>query len=295
MSRPAFPPGLALALAIFAVSWGSIFVRFCHAPSLVIAFYRLGFATLALLPFLVFRKDRRSILPPGRSVRLVAASGFLLALHFAAWISSLALTTLASSVVLVSTQPVFSAFFSGIALEEKAPSRLYVGAAIGLAGTALIAGGDLALSPGRLGGDILALAGAAAAAGYFVIGRSVRSEIPFSGYLFLVYGSAALFLGAAAVGTGKSLLGQPRSDYFWFWMMALVPSLVGHTCFNWAVRHLRVYHVNLAAFGEPILAVFYSFLLFDERIASSFWIGSGLVFLGIVMALPRRSGPVSLS
>lgn len=285
-----------MALAVFAVSWGSIFVRFCTAPSLVIAFYRLAFATLILGPFVIGRPGRGPILRTGgRAGAWVVASGLLLAAHFAAWVSSLALTTVASSVVLVSTQPVFSALFSGPALGEKAPGRLYAGATLSLLGTLLIAGGDLVLSPAHLWGDVLALAGAAAASGYFVIGRSVRADIPFLDYLFLVYGMAALFLGVMAVVARQPLLGHPATDTFWFLMMALVPSLVGHTGLNWAVRHLRVYYVNLAAFGEPILATLYAYLLFGERMLPSLWAGSALVFAGIALALPRRAGSIPVN
>jgi len=293
VSRPAFPPGLALVVAVVAVSWGAIFVRLCHAPPLVIAFYRLGFSTLLLLPILAARGEAKSIFPRGRPTILTLASGLLLALHFATWISSLALTTIASSVVIVSTQPVFSALFSARVLGEKAPARLYAGVSVCLAGTLLISGGDLSLSPDRLAGDLLALAGAAAAAGYFVIGRSLRARIPFLSYLVWVNGSGALFLGAMAAAMGESLLRLRPSDYFWFLMMAMVPSLLGHTCLNWAVRHLEVYRVSLTAFGEPILATLYAYLLFGERPTPSLWTGAALVFAGVVLALPRHAEPVS--
>lgn len=292
MSRPGLKPGVALGLAIFAVSWGSILVRFCAAPPLVIAFYRLGFATLFLLPFVAIRHPPLVRRPDARTGWLGLAAGFLLALHFGVWITSLAFTTVASSVVLVSTQPIFSALFSGPALGEKAPGRLYLGVAVCLAGTALIAGADFSLSLAHLKGDLLALAGAAAAAGYFVVGRSVRAEIPFWNYLLLVYGSAAVVLGLAATAARNPILENRSQDYFWFFVMALVPSLVGHSCFNWAVRHLRVYHVNLAAFGEPILASLYAFLLFGERLPPSLWAGAALVFGGVIVSLPPRGAPV---
>ncbi len=293
MSRSPLAAGLALALAILAVSWGAILVRWCEAPSLVIAFYRLALATVLLVPFALATGGRGSILPAGPSLALVAASGLLLSVHFGAWITSLSYTTVASSVVLVSTQPLFSAFLSGLFLREKAPPRLYAGVVLALAGTAVIAGGDLALSPDRLKGDVLALVGAAAAAGYFVIGRRVREEMRFFGYLVLVYGFSALFLGAAAAASGENLLRVSRGDLGWLLLMAAGPTAVGHGCFNWAVRRLQVFYVNLAAFGEPILASFYAFLLLGEPLGASLWAGGALVFAGIVLALPTqaRSGP----
>jgi drug/metabolite transporter (DMT)-like permease len=293
VSRPAFSPGLALVVAVLAISWGAIFVRLCHAPPLVIAFHRLGFSTLLLLPILAVRGEATSLFARGRPTFHALASGLLLALHFAAWISSLALTTIASSVVIVSTQPVFSALLSARVLGEKAPARLYAGVCVCLCGTLLISGGDLSFSPRRLVGDLLAFAGAAAAAGYFIIGRSLRARMPFLSYLVWVNGSGALFLGVTAAARGDALLGQRPSDYFWFLMMALVPSLLGHACLNWAVRRLEVYRVSLTAFGEPILATLYAFLLFGERPAPSLWTGAALVFAGVLLAIPRPGRPVS--
>ena len=289
MIRPRLTAGLALALAILAVSWGAILVRLCQAPSLVIAFYRLGLATAILIPLALAARGGGSPLPAGRKGWMVVSSGFLLAIHFATWIASLSFTTVASSVVLVSTQPLFSALFSGLFLKEKAPPRLYAGVAIALAGTAVIAGGDLSLSAGRLKGDILALVGAAAASGYFIIGRRVREEMRFFRYLALVYGFSALFLGAAAAASGANALKVSRSDLLWLLIMAAGPTVVGHGCFNWAVRKLPVFYVNLAAFGEPVLASFYAFLLLGEPLAASLWVGGALVFAGILFALPRQT------
>lgn len=292
MSRFPLTAGFALALAILAVSWGAILVRLCQAPSLVIAFYRLGLATVILIPFALATGGLKSVLPAGWSLALVASSGLLLAVHFGAWITSLSYTSVASSVVLVATQPLFSAFFSGFFLGEKAPPRLYAGVILALAGTAVIVGGDLALSPARLKGDILALVGAAAAAGYFIIGRRVREEMRFFGYLVLVYGFSALFLGAAAAASGENILRVSRGDVFWLFLMAAGPTAVGHGCFNWAVRKLRVFYVNLAAFGEPILASFYAFLLLGEPLGASLWAGGALVFAGSLLALPRMARSV---
>jgi len=286
--RPRLTAGFALALAILAVSWGAILVRLCQAPALVVAFYRLGLATVILIPLALGARGGESPLPAGRKGWLVVSSGLLLALHFGAWITSLSYTTVGSSVVLVSTQPLFSALFSGLFLKEKAPPRLYAGVALALAGTAIIAGGDLSLSPARLKGDILALAGAAAASGYFIIGRRVREEMRFFNYLTLVYGFSALFLGAAATALGESVLKVSRGDLPWLLLMAAGPSVVGHGCFNWAVRKLPVFYVSLAAFGEPILASFYAFLLLGEPLAGTLWTGGSLVFAGILLALPRQ-------
>jgi drug/metabolite transporter (DMT)-like permease len=289
VSRPASAPVFALALGILAVSWGAILVRFCRAPSLVIASYRLAFATAILLPAaLISRVPAFPERGKGRTLALILLAGLFLALHFGAWIASLAYTSVASSVVLVATQPLFSACLSGPVLGEKAPPRLYLGVLLALAGTGVIAGGDLGLSALHLRGDLLALLGAAAAAGYLMVGRRVGHGAGFVPYLTLVTGCSALFLGVAAWTSGERLLPALRGDLPWYLLMAAGPSVVGHGCFNWAVRRLEVFYVNLAAFGEPILASGYAYLLLGESPRASIWAGSGLVLAGVLVALPRR-------
>lgn len=246
----------------------------------MIACYRVGLAAILLAPFAVGKGALRRF-----SARVFLA-GLLLAVHFGAWIWSLNLTSIGSSVLLVSSQPLFSAFLSGAILGERAPARTYVGIGVSLAGMILISGGDLRLSPDRFQGDLLAVAAAVAGAGYFVIGRQMRAELPFVTYLFCVYGASAALLGIAAWSAGQPLTGLRPADYAWLSVMAVVPSIIGHGGLNWAVRHVRVFLVSLAAFGEPILATFYARLLFREPIPPALISGAALIFAGILISLP---------
>jgi len=280
-----FPPGLALILAVFAISWGSILVRLCSAGPLVIACYRVGLAAALLTPF-AMRKGARRRLSARVSLRVFLA-GLLLAVHFGAWIWSLHLTSIGNSVLLVSSQPLFAAFLSGAILGERAPARAYAGIGVSLAGMILISGGDLGLSPDRFVGDLLAVVAAVAGAGYFVIGRQVRADLPFVTYLFWVYAASAALLGIAAWCAGQPLTGLRPADYAWLSAMAVVPSIIGHGGLNWAVRHVRVFLVSLAAFGEPILATLYARLLFREPIPPVLISGASLIFAGILISLPR--------
>ena len=280
-------PGLALALAVVAISWGSILVRLCSAPPLSIACYRNAIAAVLLAPF-AYRKIFSSHLLPGTLGRILLAGAFL-AVHFGAWIWSLELTSIGSSVVLVSTQPFFAALVSGFALGERAHPKVYVGMALSLAGTLLISGADWGISPERFLGDALALVAAAAGAGCFVVGRSVRNQIPFLDYFFLLCATAAVLLAAAALAAQQPLTGFTASDYLCLVALAVFPTLVGHGCLNWAVRHLRVYLVNLAAFGEPILATLYAWILFREPVTLALLSGGGLIAIGILLSIRASS------
>jgi drug/metabolite transporter (DMT)-like permease len=288
VKRTSLAAGIVLALAILAVSWGAILVRFCGSAPLVVAFYRLALATALLVPLALVPAVAAPALPSAASARLVFLAGLFLALHFGAWISSLSYTTVASSVVLVASQPLFSALFSGRILGEEAPARLYLGAVLALAGTAIIMGGDSVRSGGHLKGDLLALAGAAAGSGYFILGRRLRREMPFFRYLLFVDGTAALLLGLAALASGESLA-VPRGDLPWLFLMAAGPTLVGHGSFIWAVRRMKVFYANLAAFGEPILASVYAFFLLGEPLRPTWCVGGALVLGGIFLALPGRA------
>jgi drug/metabolite transporter (DMT)-like permease len=285
-----FSPGLALALAVLAISWGSILVRLCSAAPLSIAYYRMAMAAALLAPFALRRI--LSSPPPSRILGSIALAGAFLAVHFGAWIWSLDLTSIGSSVVLVSTQPLFSALISGFALGERAPAKVYVGMAVSLAGTLLISGADWRLSEWRILGDVLAVVAAAAGAACFVVGRSVRAQVPFVVYFFLLCATAAIFLAGGAWVARQPLTGFPARDYFYLAALAILPTLVGHGCLNWAVRHLRVYIVNLAAFGEPILATLYAWVLFREPIPLSLLAGAVLIALGILLSI-RPSKPAA--
>ena len=280
-----FPPSVALVLAVLAISWGSILVRLCDAPSLAIAFYRLLFSTiLVAVPGWVHARAR----VPARIYLLAAAAGVLLGMHFALWISSLAYTTVASSVVLVSTQPVFTAFLGPILLGERPGARGWLAVALALAGSTILAGGDLRLGGGALFGDLLAVGGALTASLYLMIGRRVRDHIGFWHYLLVVYGTGAISLGLLATVSGVDLGGYPPATWVWLVLLAVGPNLMGHGLLNWSVRRLRALVVNLAVLGEPVLATIYAALLFGEVPGWLFYAGGVPILAGILLAARER-------
>lgn len=269
----------ALAAAVFAVSWGSILVRLCEAPSLAIAFWRLALSTVVLVPV---------VLGPGRPGRTALGpatlAGLFLAVHFATWISSLAFTTVASSVVLVSTTPVFTALLAPWFLGERPGPRAWTAVVLALAGSLAIAGGDLAVGGTAWVGDLLALVGAFAVALYFMIGRRVRETASFGAYLATVNAAAAVFLGGFAWVAGTALTGFPSATWGWLALLALVPNLLGHGLLNWSVRRLRALTVNLAVLGEPVLATAYAAGLFGEVPGATFYLGGALILAGVALA-----------
>ncbi len=304
--HPATPPGntralaphLALCFGIAAVSSGSIFARFAQAeaPSLTVAAFRLSLAALLLLPVAWVRHRRELLDLPARDWGWLLASGIFLAIHFATWISSLEYTSVASSVALVSTTPLWVALFSWLVLRERLKPPLVLGLALALCGSVFISFAEArsAISARPFLGNALALAGALAVSGYWLIGRRMRRALALVPYVTVVYGSAALALLAAAVVSGQRLTGFTPATYGWFLLLALLPQLLGHSSFNWALGQMPAAYVAIATLGEPIGAALLAFFLLNETPSPLKAVAAVLIMAGIYLALERKPAePVS--
>jgi drug/metabolite transporter (DMT)-like permease len=299
--HPFLPPLLVITVGILAVSTGSIFVRYAqvYAPSIVIAAYRLGLATLFLAPFtlLKHRSELKGI--PGNERTLAIGSGVFLALHFITWISSLEFTSVLSSVVLVSTAPLWVALLSPVTIKEPLTRPILIGMALAFIGVVCVGVSDVCfIEQGRLFcptlnefirgqailGDLLALVGAWMAAGYLLIGRRLRVGISLVPYVFLVYGIAAIVLIIVMFFSGQSPFGYPPQTYVWLILLALVPQLLGHSSFNWALGYLSAAFVSITLLGEPIGSSILAFIFLDETPTVQKVIGAILILAGIFIA-----------
>jgi len=296
MNRGRFFPALVLSGGVLAISTASIFIRYAQedAPSLVIAAYRLTIAALILMaPMWGRHRDALRALSR-RELALALVSGMFLAVHFATWISSLAYTTVASSVVLVTTTPLWVGLLSPLVLGESLTVPVLVGMAATLVGGSLIGVGDActgltcnwaaAFSGGALWGDFLALVGAWAAAGYFLIGRRLRAKTPLVVYIGLTYGMAALVLDALVLLARQPVTGYRPQTYLWFLLLALVPQLLGHTAFNWALRYLSAAFVSITLLGEPVGSTILAYVFLHEVPSTLTLIGAILILGGIAAA-----------
>ena len=288
-------PAAALVTAVLAISWSGPLVRFASAPALAVSAWRLLLAVAFIAVVLLVR---RVPLPPlsGRDWQLAGAAGVFLALHFWSWIASIDLTTISSSVVLVSTQPVFVALLSGMMLGERATPQQWAGIAIAVSGAVVIAWGDFGLGARAMFGDALALAGAVFVSIYYVIGRRLRPRLDLWWYIFIIYGIAALALVLAiAVMPGVPLTGFPRRDWLIFAALAAGPMMLGHTAVNYALRYVRAYITNLALLGEPIGATLIAWLLpaIAEVPGPQTVAGGVLILGGIAVTVWRRTGAAS--
>ncbi len=278
---------LYLAIGVFAISWAAPLIRLCEAPPLAIATYRMGFSALLLLPLAI--KDCLRELKP-RGVLTLFLPGAFLGLHFALWVSSLSYTSVASSVILVTTNPIFVGFLSFFLLGEKMTKPLILGTALAIGGGITVGVGDFREGGGLLLGNGLALAGALMMSCYLVAGRTFRERASLLTYVFVVYGAAALLLLLLSALLGEPLRGFPPTTWVLFILLALVPTLVGHSTINWAVRHLSTPVVALAIVGEPVLASLLAYLVLGEALTWARVVGGGVILAGVYLGIFRRGG-----
>ncbi|CAN5820632.1 DMT family transporter [soil metagenome] len=272
-------------------------MRFTEAPALAISLWRLLIAVGVLAVIVSLRRDGWGPLGrlPRRAWGLGTLAGGLLALHFWSWIASIQYTSIASSVVLVSTQPLCVALLSALFLGEHPRRREWVGLMIAVGGAAWIGWGDFAIGGTALFGDALALSAAVLAAAYYIVGRALRPHVDIWSYVLLVYGTAAfVLLVAVLLHPGVALWeGYESRDWWVFLALALGPMLLGHTGVNYALRYVRAYVANLAVLGEPIGATIIAWLLpaIAERPPVPTIVGGGLILLGVIVALGGGKPP----
>ncbi len=268
-----------LAIGVISVSFAAVFIRLADAPSLVIAAYRMCLAALILAPFAIKLSGNELRHISGKDLVMMLVAGAFLALHFGLWITSLSLTSVATSVILVTATPIFVSIASYILFKEEITRKIILGITISIAGSVLIGYGNWSIGTSPLLGAVLSLLGAVAVAGYFLIGRRVRRSVGILSYSFVTYSSAAVLLLITALVSGYELTGYSGNTYLMFVLLALVPQLLGHSSLNWSLRFMPATMVTIAVLGEPILATGLAFLILDEAPAL-IEIGGGILILG---------------
>lgn len=277
----------ALAAGIIAISFGAIFTRLAHAPAPAVAALRMIFSALILTPVVLgsARARRELASVSRRDGSLLFVSGLFLALHFTLWILSLSRTTVASSVVFVTTNPLWVALFSIAFLGERISRMFWVGLSLSIAGGAVIGGGDALAGHGGWQGDALALGGAIAIAGYFIVGSRLRRHLSLAGYVFPVYACAAVLLYAGSVALRVPLVGYRWETYLYCFLMALVCQILGHSLFNWVLRNLPATVVAIAVLGEPVGASILALLILHEAPGVNVVVGGAAILAGVFIAL----------
>ena len=260
---------MILVLGIIGVSTGSIFARLADAPALVTAAYRVGLASLILIPLAVWKAGDELRNLSSREIKLAILSGFFLALHFASWISSLDYTAIANSVVLVNTIPLWVGLLTPMIAKDRLTRATVISIIVSVIGGVIIGFGDFATGGQALFGDLLAVIGAICAAVYLLLGRNLRRKLSLLSYVAICYGSAALFLWLAVIALQLPVSGYNTQTVAAFWAMALVSQIIGHSSYNWALKWFSTGFVAVALLGEPIGSTIMAYLIFDEGLTWS--------------------------
>jgi len=286
-------PLAVVSLALIGISFAGPLVRLSHAHPLAIAVWRLGFSLAIIAIFLVATKGwRQWRVLTTRDWLIALGAGVLLAIHFWSWNASVALTTVAASVLLVNTQPVISALLSALWLREAPTRAQWLGIAVAMLGAFVVIVPDLAAGGGShpLFGDVLALTGAVTAAIYFVSGRHLRAKLDIWPYVAIVYGACFVSLLVFTAIVRAPLAPQPPRELAIFLGLAVGPMLLGHTGMNWALRYLPAYAVNVTLLGEPVGAALLAAVLpgIREMPGIATVLGGLLVLSGIYVTSRRR-------
>ncbi|MBM7694630.1 drug/metabolite transporter (DMT)-like permease [Peribacillus deserti] len=283
MQEPKINPYLIMAIGVISVSTSAIFVKLSSAPSGVIAFYRILFSALLTMPvFLIkYRHELRNITK--KDWLYTVLSGSFLAFHFILWFESLNYTSVASSTVLVTLQPLFAFAGTFIFFKERYSKTAVFSGVIAIAGSVLISWGDFRVSGEALWGDVLALIACLLVTIYMLFGQTVRKRMNLITYTFLVYTISAFVLLGYVLAVGEPLGPYPVSDWVYFSLLAVIPTLLGHTLFNWSIKWLSASTISMGILFEPVGASILAYYLLKEQVVWTQVSGAAIVIGGIIL------------
>lgn len=285
LEKPPFPPYLALLIGVIAISSSAIFVKLSSAPAPIIATYRLIFSVVLTLPFLLW--NRGAIAEIGKMSKkvwlLCLLSGAFLASHFLLWFESLNYTSVASSTVLVTLQPLFAFIGGYFFFGERVRLLALSGGLLAIVGSFVIGWGDFQVGGMALFGDALALLGAVTVTGYWLVGQYVRQHMSSFSYTLVVYSATSVILVTYDLALGYPLVGYPAQDWGWFFCLALFPTLLGHSIFNWVIKWLSTTTISMGILGEPIGTAILAYFILGEIVTVPQWVGGLVIIAGIYL------------
>lgn len=284
-------PYIILFFAVFFLSTSAIFVKIASAPASITAFYRLLFTALALLPFLILKRENREELKrlTGKQWKLGILSGFLLSVHYVLWFESLNYTSVASSTVIVCLQPLFALIGGFFIFKEKYSKLALSGCLIAIFGSTVIGWGDFQVSNAALIGDIMALVAAAIIAGYFMVGQYVRTALSVIPYSVVSFGSGAMFLALYSLGTGSAFTGYPSKTWLAFTGLAFMATILGQFIFTWLLKWLSASVISMSILGEAVGTCILSYFILSEKITLQQGTGIIIILAGLGLFLSQSN------
>ena len=285
MKQQKMNPYVALAIGVLAVSTSAIFVKLVSAPAPVIAFYRLLFAVVVMTPVFLLKYVHELRLITKKDWMYSIIAGVFLAFHFILWFESLNYTSVASSVVFVTLQPLFAFIGTYLFFKERLSFIAVLSGALSIFGSVIISWGDFRISGMALFGDFLALVASAVVTAYLLFGQNVRKRLSLITYTFVVYGISAITLLLYVLILRYPLYPYPSADWIYFGLLALVPTLLGHSLFNWSLKWLSTSTISMSILFEPVGAAILAYYILDESVIWTQVVGGVIVISGITVFL----------
>ena len=282
-----------LFFGVFALSTSAIFVKLADAPAAIIAFYRLFFAALILLPLLLFNQNNRSELKTitRRQWGFGFISGLFLAAHYVLWFESLQYTSVASSTVIVTLQPLFSMSGGYFLFKERFTRGAVIGCLIAISGSIVIGWQDFKISGEALYGDILAFIAAGIITAYFFISQYVRKDLSLIPYSIISYGSSACFLGVFAYMQNEAFIHYSTQTWICFVGLAFIATILGQTIFNWLLKWMSATVISMSILGETIGTCILAYFILNETISLQQGLGITVIFIGLALFLMQPKLP----
>ncbi|OEF96415.1 hypothetical protein BHF71_04490 [Vulcanibacillus modesticaldus] len=279
---------IALGIGVLSVSTAAIFVKLSAAPASIIALYRLLFSTLILgIPTIIYYREELRLLK-NKEWLYSMLSGVFLAIHFITWFESLKYTSVASSVVIVTLQPILAMIGGYFLFKEKVSILGVIGAFFALAGAFIVGWGDFNIAGQALIGDFLAFIGAITATGYWLFGQTLRKKLSLLPYTTVVYSTSTILLLIYNILLGIDLLDYELRDWKLFIALAVIPNIMGHTILNWTIRYINATTVTMSILVEPIGSIILAFLILNETVELLQMIGGLIIIGGIFIYLKYK-------
>ena len=278
-------PYFALLVGMFAISTSAILIRHSNSEPLIIGTYRQAFATIIFLPFLLKDKGEELFSHSYRIIFEMSLTGILLGAHFTFFITSVKETSVAASVLLATCHVVYVAILGWIFFREKLSKKAISGTIIALFGIIILFGGDLLDNPGNFKGNIFAFISGILAGLYYFNGRKLRKIISLPTYAFVVYFFSFLTMYLMVLFQNLDYTNVPMSEIQLFLLMALIPTLLGHTMQNWALGYLPAYIVSISLLAEPIGSGILAWLFFQEIPSLGVIFGGLIVISGLYVVI----------
>jgi len=292
MRLPPFNPKIAVAAGTGAVSVSAVLVKLAgDVPASIIANYRLFFAVLVMIPFIVFhyRKEIRQL--TAKNWARLFFGGLLISAHFILWYASLDYTSVASSSVLIALHPILGLLVSALIFKERFSAGAGISIAIAILGSAIILIGDRLQNGGSFQGDMLALGSMAVLAFYYRTGKKMRKSLSLLSYTFAVYAAGTVILLLYNMMTQDNLIIFSSRQWTIFLALAIIPTFFGHMLFNWALKWTKTPAVSIGMMLEPAGAAFLAYFILGEQITGAQWLGGTVILFGLflfIMSIARK-------